>query len=296
MKKRQLSYSFVDKLQKGELYPVLKLVQEDDTIDMEMRGDSIIVYYRGGKLFELFEEGTFLPLDAEYGATEVTLNIDSLATYIQQAKYLIDKYQTTVKRNLGEKEISQRIVMENNYSPYSIDTDYFIVDMEFNDGKQFDLVALKWESTAHAHKTKRCKLALLETKQGYNTLRSNQRNPGINRHYSDYLEFVKSDSINEFKDDMLEIFKQKCMLGLINGINGKIDYPKVEKKTKFKLDNDIEFITILANYKQASLNLKNELEEMSDDNRCKFASSSFMGYGLFCNSILDYQQLKGWVK
>ena len=86
--------------------------------------------------------------------------------------------------NLGEKEISQRIVLENNYSPYSIDTDYFIVDMEFNDGKQFDLVALKWESTSSAHKTKRCTLALIETKQGYSTLRSSKDNPGINRHHS----------------------------------------------------------------------------------------------------------------
>lgn len=57
MKKRQLSCSFVEELLKGKFNPVLKLVQEDDTIDMEMRGDSIIVYYRGGKLFELFEDG-----------------------------------------------------------------------------------------------------------------------------------------------------------------------------------------------------------------------------------------------
>ena len=299
MKKRQLSYSFVNQLLKGKYRPVLKLVQEDDTIDMEMRGESIIVYYRGGKLFELFEDGTMLPLDDKYGTTEMTIGIDSLTTYCQQAKYLIDKYQTTVKKNLGEKEISQRIVMENNYSPYSIDTDYFIIDMEFNDGNQFDLVALKWDSTRSAHITKRCVIALLETKQGISSLRTSKMNPGIKRHYTDYQEFLKSDSIDEFKNDMIEIFKQKSILGLINGINGingKKDTLKVDESTKFKLSKEVEFIVILANYKQASEEITNELNEMPEDNDCKFAVSSYMGYGLYSNSILNYTHFKTLVR
>ena len=296
MKKRQLSYSFVNQLLKGKFQPVLQLVRDDDTIDMEMRGDSIIVYYRGGKLFELFEDGTLLPLDGEYGTTNVRLCFDSLTTYCQQAKYLIDKYQTTVKKNLGEKEISQRIVMENNYSPYSVDTDYYIIDMEFNDGNQFDLVALKWESTASAHKTKRCMIALIETKQGISSLRSSKANPGIKRHYSDYLEFLKSDCIDEFKNDMVEIFKQKCILGLINGINDKKNTLKVDKSTKFILEKEIEFIAILANYKKASENITNELDEMPEDNKCKFAVSSYMGYGLYSNSFLNYTQFKTLVR
>lgn len=154
MKKRQLSPNFLTMLLKGAYYNILKMVQEDDTVDMEMRGESVIIYYRGGKLFELYENGTLVSLDDQYGTTQTVLSIDNIIQYSQEAKHLIDRYQTKVKRNLGEKEISQRIVQENNYSPYSIDTDYFIVDMEFNDGKQFDLVALKWEATKTAHQTK----------------------------------------------------------------------------------------------------------------------------------------------
>lgn len=292
MRKRQLSSSFLKMLLEGNYRPVLKMIKEDDTIDMEMRGDSVIIYYRGGKLFELYENGTLIPLDNQYGTTQSVLSIDNVISYCQEAKYLIDRYQTSTKRNLGEKEISQRIVLENNYSPYSIDTDYFIVDMEFYDGKQFDLVALKWESTSSAHKTKRCTLALIETKQGYSTLRSSKDNPGINRHYSDYIEFVKSSGIEDFKNDMLEIFKQKCILGLINGINGKDDKLKVDKDTQFQLSKDIEFVVILANYKQASDNLINELDEMPKDNVCKFSVSSFMGYGLFSKSIFDYTEFR----
>ena len=131
MKKRQLSPNFLTMLLKGAYYNILKMVQEDDTVDMEMRGESVIIYYRGGKLFELYENGTLVTLDNQYGTTQTVLSIDNIIQYSQEAKHLIDRYQTTVKRNLGEKEISQRIVQENNYSPYSIDTDYFIVDMEF---------------------------------------------------------------------------------------------------------------------------------------------------------------------
>lgn len=297
MKKRQISNSFVKQLQKGKYYPVLKLVKEDDTIDMEMRGESIIVYYRGGKLFELFEDGTMNTLDERYGTTDVTLCIDSLITYCQQAKHLIDKYQTTVKNNLGEKEISQRIVMENNYSPYSYDTDFFIIDLEFNDndGSQFDLVALKWESTSSAHRTKQCQIAILETKQGISTIRTSNSNPGLNRHYADYIEFLKSDSLDEFKNDMIEIFKQKCILGLIKGINDNNKGLKVDENTKFQLSKDIEFITVIANYKSASDNLNNELDEMPENNTCKFALSSFMGYGLYSKSILDYTNFKALI-
>lgn len=50
MRKRQLSSSFLKMLLEGNYRPVLKMIKEDDTIDMEMRGDSVIIYYRGGKL------------------------------------------------------------------------------------------------------------------------------------------------------------------------------------------------------------------------------------------------------
>ena len=63
MRKRQLSSSFLKMLLEGNYRPVLKMIKEDDTIDMEMRGDSVIIYYRGGKLFELYENGTLIPLE-----------------------------------------------------------------------------------------------------------------------------------------------------------------------------------------------------------------------------------------
>lgn len=290
MKKRQISKKFLSQLQSMYL-PLTELVRKDDTLDMEFRGDSVIVYYRGGKVLELSEAGVLSPLDAKYGKINAALTINNVASYCMEAKHLIDIYQNSTKNNLGEKEISQRIVMENNYSPYSYDTDYFIVDMEYNDGFQFDLIALKWPSTAQAHKSKECSISIIETKQGINTLRTTNDNPGINEHYSDFTEFIKNNDMTQFCSDMLMIFKQKCILGLIKKINEPSSSLKIDLDTQFALQyNQMEFVAVLANYKKASSRLIDELKSMPQNNECKFATSSFMGYGLYLDNIVEYKE------
>ena len=47
-------------------------------------------------------------------------------------------------------------------------------------------------------------------------------------------------------------------------------------------EGNIDFICLLANYKKASDNLRNELAEMES---CRFIRSHHMGYGLFADEI-----------
>lgn len=294
MKNRSLSKEFMAMLI-GGYNKIVELVKNDDTIDMEFRGNEIIVYYRGGKIFSFDEQKKFGGIDPQYGNIPEPLSLDTLDMYVMKGKQKINEYQCSTKNNLGEKEISQRIIMENNYSPYSYDTDFFIVDTEYNDGFQFDLVGLKLNSTSNAHRTLNCKLYLIETKQGYNTLRTKEKNPGLKKHYEDYKSFSASSSIDEFKSDMISIFKQKCELGLIRYINepNKI---QINQNTNLNLDKEIDFLIVLANYKQASTNLINELGEMSkekmDCESCYFANSSYMGYGLYESNIVDFTSFK----
>ena len=42
-----------DFLNDGALSPLLKLVKMDHTLDMELRGDDIVIYYRGGLLYKI---------------------------------------------------------------------------------------------------------------------------------------------------------------------------------------------------------------------------------------------------
>lgn len=287
---RKISRKFMDCLLDGDLSNLRLYVKEDDTLDLELRGKEITVYYRGGAILSIEEENdetyTWKPLDAEYKkgkAPMPTACVRDFENYIPQAKHVIDRYICGPKNHLGEKEIQQLVVKENNYSPNSNDTDFFIVDMEYQDSVgRFDLVALKWESSTSARKSDNVSIAIIEVKQGINTLRTTESNPGLRQHQNDFEEFCTHPTATKsFMHDMLTVFKQKCELKLIKA-NSKIK--NITEKTPLHLVGDLEFYCLLANYKPASKQLKNELAEMDE---CKFFTSSYMGYGLYANNIIN---------
>ena len=55
--KRAISQEFLESLQKGELSPILEIVINDRTLDLEMRGSEIDIYYQGLKLLSITEKG-----------------------------------------------------------------------------------------------------------------------------------------------------------------------------------------------------------------------------------------------
>ena len=231
-------------------------------------------------------------LDSNYSdGTKLSVNPENFNSYILEAKHLVDYHICTAKKNhLGEKEIQQLVVKENNYSPNSQDTDYFIVDMEYEEsGKiedgRFDLIALRWDSTGAARRKDDVSLAIIEVKQGINSIRTSENSSGLRKHQKDFNTFIEKKKnegkLEAFCDDMIEIFKQKCELGLVRA-NSKIEGMTSNFELKPDYEN-IEFICLLANYKVYSDALNNELHEM---NECKFITSSFMGYGLFANNII----------
>ncbi len=291
---RQLSENFMKKLN-GEWKNLLEYIKDDDTLDLELRGKEITVYYRGGALLSIKEENdgtyTWKPLDAEYKKGKASMPtgcIRDFENYIPQAKHVIDKYIVcSPKNHLGEKEIQQLVVKENNYSPNSNDTDFFIVDMEYQDSVgRFDLVVLRWDSSTIARKSNNVSMAIVEVKQGIDTVRTSESNPGLKQHQNDFEKFCSNPTAKKsFMNDMLTVFKQKCELGLIKA-NSKIE--NITEETKLQLVGDLEFYCLLANYKPASKQLKNELEEMDD---CKFFTSSHMGYGLYVKNIIDKEEI-----
>ena len=85
--------------------------------------------------------------------------------------------------------------------------------------------------------------------------------------------------MDDFKKDMIAVFKQKLELGLIS----MTDNAYMNKK--FIVDDRIEMAIILANYKAASKQLRNELKSSQYKDGFKFMTSSFMGYGLYSSFI-----------
>ena len=299
---RKLSEEFINELKEGKFRPVLQAVLDDDSLDLELRGDCVIIYYRGGKLLTLNSNGTFEALDSNYHESTTFLNIvpclDKLEDYILRAKKIIDNYITHAKKknHLGEKEIQQMIIRENNYSPTDIDasTDFFIIDTEYKDSSsngQFDIIALQWNSTSSDHKQKNVELAFIEVKKGSDS-NSINGSSGLLNHILDYKAFANPNNpaFCEFKKDMLSVFMQKVDLGLI---------PKAakwmpNKKEDFNLSEETKFYAILANYNPESSTLSNELNKMEEKGitDCLFFTSSFCGYGLYQEFIKTQVEIK----
>ena len=177
---RSISELFMNRfMDKNDLYPVLEYVKADNSLDLEMRGNYVSIYYRGGSVLRIFEDkGHYGSIDPRYmpGAQAPQFSLENIHAYLTEAKHIVDIYTTNVKNHLGEKDIQQMIIKENNYSCNSFDTDYFIIDSEYQNGdKRFDLVALEWESTPAAHKLAKTaipRLFIIEVKQGYKSIRS----------------------------------------------------------------------------------------------------------------------------
>lgn len=292
--KRAISQDFLESLQKGELSPILEVVIKDRTLDLEMRGNEIDIYYQGLKLLSITEKGNGIyeygEMDKEYrrrkDGSEVSLPIFSLNDideYMSKAKHVIDTYDINEH---FEYEVKQMIVRENNLKPNSNDTDFFIIDTEYqNEEKnQFDIIALHIDSESVARRKAKASIAVIEIKQGNASIKTTSLNPGIRRHLEDFNKYIADKQRKKaFINDMEEIFKQKYELGLIDKGLSENTIKKLE------IEDDIEFFIVLADYKTATSALKEELKTIEGE--CKFFMSSFMGYGLYNWTIKSKEEI-----
>ena len=325
MRKRQLSQQFIDDLLTGVLNPLLKEVQEDDTLCMELRGnridlvkgdrkiisydnEAINIYYRGGSLFkitrvnrvdkeyDIFFDVGYCKGQANTSVCKTDPDVDYAVENIAIYKHTMDKW---FSKNLKmERELQQFIVRENNNTTISNSTDYFIIDIEYatsesNDAIEeynkvngrFDMVAFKWPSLKRTGK-KNKSLALIELKYGDNSYNGSS---GVRKHLDDFNDFLNDKKrLAEFCDDMAMVFQQKCKLGLIRGFD--------DKKGAIKIDNDnTEAIFIFANHNPKSDILKGVLAPISQANYnfpIKVAHASTMGTCLHEKKMMDIDDFK----
>ncbi len=229
---RRISDEFINDLLQGELSEILEYVKSDDTLDLEFRKTSIIIYYRGGKLLEVKEKSKnsyeFLSGDDNYNPKKKEYtkpSIKDLDKYIPQFKYIIDLYFGGIRldnkdrvRFSLENEIRQHIVRENNFTNKADQTDYFIIDTEYQTkhGKKFDIVAIEWEASSTSRKLQKKytpKIVIFELKYAEDSIKGKC---GLGDHLKDFEMFKKNeDEVKSFKSDMLEILKHKRELGLI---------------------------------------------------------------------------------
>lgn len=292
--KRLLSTTFITDLLKGKL---LEYVKRDNTLDIEIRENYINIYYRGGnalKVTEIGDKRFDYHFDREYLKVATFLSeeiINAYKTkldwnnYFPMVKQAMDFYFT--KYSKEEREYQQLMVRENNYSSTANATDYFIVDIEYDNRKnaRFDIVAVEWKSDASIRKLKngyKPKLVVIEMKYGDGAFRGSA---GISKHITDFNIFsANPQTVEEFKEEMLDAFRQKRQLGLIPCLSGSGNSNDVRQ-----FADEFEMMFIIANHDPASSILQTELNGLNNHN-IKFITSNFTGFGLFKENVFDYHE------
>jgi hypothetical protein len=294
---RLLSQSFMNDLLSGRLKELLSYVKKDNTLDLEIREKAINIYYRGGnalKVKELSANKYNYHFEREYlkvAATHLEEDINEFKSksdwnsFFPLVKQAMDFYFT--KHMKEEREYQQLVVRENNYSSVANSTDYFIIDIEYDNHKQarFDIVAIEWDSDTSIRKLKKAhkpKLVVIEMKYGDGAFNGKA---GISKHITDFTNFIaQPQTVAEFKEEMLHVFRQKRQLGLITCLSGDGNSNIV---TQFA--DEIELIFLIANHDPASSILRTVLNSLNNNN-LKFMTSNFTGFGLFKENVFDYHE------
>ncbi len=316
MSKRGLSDKFIETLideDKGILNSILDLVQCDNTLDLQIREDEVHIYYRGGKILGIKPKGNLtedikfkFSFDTKYSKTSDGNDlIDGLPKCISSKKdagiwveslplikQIMDYYFTSISEK-NEREFQQLVVRENNYSTISNSTDYFIADIEYADSyinARFDLIAIKWDSISQnrAWVDKHLpKLVFIEMKYADGALSGDS---GLKKHIKDIEGFLaKDNNLKDLKEEMIRIFEQKRKLGLIK-FGSAVNTNPINKLS----DEKPELILLLANHDPGSKILRAEFEEIhfTQNIELKVATSSFMGYGLYNETIYPIEDFK----
>ena len=297
-KARALSNAFFKEFQEnGKYRQILEIVKNDPTMDMFLRGGYVTIYYKCARILEINEKGKF-DVERAYYEEEIKPEAQgwSWNAYFQQAKTKINEMDGSF-----EKEVQQLIVRSNNTAPrVANSTDYFIFDIEYTEsGKKsgrFDALAFCWPRKGR-NRNDKVKLAFIEVKAGLNALSGAC---GLNDHLqSTYNWLTNNKDFEKIIAGYKEVIKQLKELGLLN----------VEKELILSSEKP-QYIFILAEYNTNSDILG---REVNGNDNCKgmqeflnenpelpfdllFATSPFMGYALYEDCMLTWDEFKERIK
>lgn len=286
---RALDDRFLQDLKDGMLRSLREMVQSDTSLCLELRGGSINIYYRGGSLMKIEKSGDgyrvffdmkyFRNKNAIPGiepriSTEAETKVWTGAS--PTLKQAMDRY---FSRHRGdEREFQQLLVRENNFGRLARSTDYYICDIEYQQGSsRFDAVAVHWPSESAARRDGyNRRLVFVEMKYGDQAL---DGEAGLDKHIKDVNEYLgrPGHRVSELKEDMVNVFKQKRYLGLVDcgkDLDGFSDQLPL-------------LLLVLANHDPGKRKLRQSLEGVPESPRAelRIATASFLGYGLYDQGI-----------
>ena len=298
---RGLSPKFMEDLKSDTglgLNRILDAVKNDATLALEIRGNYINIYYRGGNLMKITEKSGVYSVffDLKYVITGQSYKLPlTLSAFSDVSEWLekipLLKYEMDLwfgQHPKNEREFQQLMIRENNFKGTGKGTDYFICDIEYDnsDDSRFDLIAVYWPSSSQERKNQNVGLAFIEMKYGDGALKNSA---GILAHIHDMESYLNPDqnTLGSLKEEMKTVFNQKQALGLIDN----------QKHIEQFTDSKPEYILVFANHDPDSSILYDELQKVRTAvcNRnlpfdLRFATSNFMGYGLYQQNIYNLDE------
>ena len=292
---RGLSQGFIEDLDTGLLAPVRDRVLVDRSLCLEIRGDYINIYYRGGNLLKLSSApaGYIAFFDPEYakgdgGALAETLpavdvkngaDVEAWLAMIPTFKQAMDIFLGRHPKE--EREAQQLILRDNNFGGVSRATDYYVCDIEYaNPLGRFDLVAVHWPSNSAVRKKQEGRrLVLVEVKYGDGAI---DDPAGIHSHIIDINRFLEDGAnVQALKDEMVGVFNQKRALGVMNCGKDLLAFS----------DEPPMLLLALVNHDQDSSKLRSSLETLPPSPHAEvyIATGCFMGYGLFDQAVVPLE-------
>lgn len=290
---RSLNNDFLSALREGCLAQLTEMVRSDTTLCLELRGDYVNVYYRGGNLLEVRQRRHSpaeysVQFDTNYFAAGAEVRLPhrtvrqtgDLVPWLavcSNLKQAIDRWLSSVKAN-SEREIQQLAVRENNFSAVARDTDYYVCDIEYqSEHGRFDMIAVHWPCIpAVRQRAGDRRLVFVEVKYGDGAL------DNLHGHVHHVNRFAgDTRRLSEFKQDMVRVFNQKLELQLID----------CGKKLRDFADQRPILLLALANHDPQKPALSKLLDTLpsSPNIEVRIATASFLGYGLYDQGMYSVQ-------
>jgi hypothetical protein len=288
---RKLSPEFMEDLQAGILSPILKSVQDDKTLMLFIRkNDSIRIYYKGGVVLELKRRPTLNNYKASNGhgiekhivdfPKEVSCKQGSVS-WVNKITELKRVKDSGIIKKMDERSYQQDVAYENNISGNSINTDYFITDIEYRHPKAkytLDMLALKLEFNEE-NKGKFVPV-WIEVK-----LKKLGSKSGVEKHLKDFEKLLDSQHPKLIYETMESQFKQLVDLGLIKWDASK-EIPELDQ------EEPPEIMLLIRNYSPKSPVLRKRpyVKEFSDKYDMKIFAPKNNELGLYSKKMKTLQQ------
>lgn len=289
----------------GILWPILERVQHDDTLDLQIRGDYVDIYYRGGLLLGLHPRAKATRFSTEFAeqycdqepycpprpprppkVIESAQDARSWVDVFAAHKQLMDLHFW--RRPKIEREYQQAVVRDNNRHVTGGKTDYAVVDIEYvpqGSRSRFDMVGFRWPLSRSRRGRDVVKPVIMELKAGDGAVRAEC---GLCDHV-DAVERILAHGPDEPASlpyltmclELVEMFEAKRQLRL----------PSIPERMAQVVVGEVslrpEVLLVVANHQPAATGLNDELREVRTGTGADYlvATVQHVGYGLFFDAM-----------